>query len=64
MGLTCHVTLVRELKLSPFRSARLSKRLFVPDEAGAPLSELQGGRENFESDSVKTNEKHFVFFCE
>ena len=42
--------------VSLFRSARLSKRLFVPEEAEAPLSGLQGERENFESDCVKTNE--------
>ena len=48
--------------VSLFRSARLSKRLFVPDEAEAPLSGLQGGRENFESDSAKTNEKHIILW--
>ena len=50
--------------VSLFRSARLSKRLFVPEEAEAPLSGLQGERENFESDSVNTNEKHIIlWFC-
>ena len=61
MGLTCQVILVRELKLSPFRSVRLSKRLFVPEEAEAPLSGLQGEREKFESDSVNTNEKQIIW---
>ena len=50
--------------VSLFRSARLSKRLFVLEEAEAPLSGLQGERENFELDSVNTNEKHIIlWFC-